>query len=274
MNKDVETSTSTRSEFTAMSPGSKTDPVLLKLCLERAMKGYSLSSDEEEGLRKLERLYNSDPETRIGKLDRINTIRSLDLTRWEEMFLREPEFWTGECKFGIDTSIRRHKPGSVLQNKVTSKLDLFLLQNGLDKWEDRQELIDLYIQKLGASSKGPKPVQSKPLTHQTPRPIFKDRSNTPDRPELAGTNVVEWLRLVWGDEMKAGNLTRAQLNEVDPSAYKAVENWLRKADLPADINLPTKRQVTDAVLAGADLKQAVRLGSAARRRRLGLVSPR
>lgn len=68
--------------------------------------------------------------------------------------------------------------------------------------------------------------------------------------------------------------TQADLKARDPKLYMALHNWLRTNPLPAELDLPTKRERNDAELAAhgldpaslADVKATTRLASAARRR--------
>jgi hypothetical protein len=61
--------------------------------------------------------------------------------------------------------------------------------------------------------------------------------------------IVEFLRRVWKPWMDADVLSRVELRRLDPSADKAVENWLIHRKLPKDINLPTKKVRNDRALA-------------------------
>lgn len=72
--------------------------------------------------------------------------------------------------------------------------------------------------------------------------LYKDRA---DKKET----IVDFLRRVWQPWMEAKVLTRRDLRKLDPSADKAVENWLLRQPLPDDISLPTLKEVNDELLA-------------------------
>lgn len=80
-------------------------------------------------------------------------------------------------------------------------------------------------------------------------------------------DVIDFLRRVWKPWF--GILTRADLLRLDPPAYQAIQNAIRKEPLPPDIDLPTRSEHIDR-LAHADLiplSEATRLGLALERRR-------
>ena len=62
-------------------------------------------------------------------------------------------------------------------------------------------------------------------------------------------NIVDFLKRVWGPWMDTDSITRSDLRVLDPSAERAVENWLLQRDLPTDVNLPTKKARNDRELA-------------------------
>jgi len=70
--------------------------------------------------------------------------------------------------------------------------------------------------------------------------------------KLRDLGIIDFLIQVWGPSMEARVLTRTKLRELDPSADKALQNWLshrpRRA-LPSEIYLPTKKEVHDEILA-------------------------
>lgn len=108
--------------------------------------------------------------------------------------------------------------------------------------------------------------------------IYAERASYPD---LAGLDIVSFLREVWGPWIRPKTpkevvalgdqvLSRLKLRALDRSAEKAVQNWLLHKPLPADIYLPTLEQLNDAILAvddGAHLRLARRVISMAHRRR-------
>ena len=91
-------------------------------------------------------------------------------------------------------------------------------------------------------------VQHAPKQRPLPkraREIFKDRR---DKSE----DIIQFLIRVWTPWMDSKSLSRPELARLDPSAEKAVRNWLYQhpeQSLPSEIYLPTKRQVHDEILA-------------------------
>lgn len=111
----------------------------------------------------------------------------------------------------------------------------------------------------------------KPLPKKAPIK-FENRNRDP---ELAGKKIMDFLRLVYRDWLN-GELSRAQLRKLDPSADRAVQNFLSRKPLPSDIKLPTKKELVDQELqqifpGGLPNRNATRLMSAAKRR---LASPK
>lgn len=103
-----------------------------------------------------------------------------------------------------------------------------------------------------------------------------------DRPISAATGkretIVEFLRRVWKDPwIDAGVLDRPALRRLDGAAERAIQNWLRHDSLPEDVNVPTKKEQNDKILAaptvpaGEELRIARMLES---RRRRQTPSPR
>lgn len=74
--------------------------------------------------------------------------------------------------------------------------------------------------------------------------LYKNRNKKDDR------TIVDFLRSVWKPWIQTGILTRKDLRRLDPSAYKAVENWISKGrTLPDDVYLPTITEINDKILA-------------------------
>jgi len=75
-------------------------------------------------------------------------------------------------------------------------------------------------------------------------------------------NIVEYLLSPegFGPWVEAGALTRPLLRSISPKAYQSLANWLRHNELPADIKIPTLKEVNDCALASPDaLREARRL---------------
>jgi hypothetical protein len=84
---------------------------------------------------------------------------------------------------------------------------------------------------------------------------------------------IDFIRREYGEWLGRG-LTKAHLR-ADMSLYQALKHWLKKNDMPPDVDLPTKRAMTDRELADAkslsishspEQRQLLRLKEAARRR--------
>lgn len=83
-----------------------------------------------------------------------------------------------------------------------------------------------------------------------------------------GQTIVEFMRAVWLPWIQSGLLTRPDLRRLDPQAYMAMANWLRRQEWPADLPIPTKSQTVTAELSDpARLRDARRLLRAHRVRR-------
>jgi hypothetical protein len=60
-------------------------------------------------------------------------------------------------------------------------------------------------------------------------------------------NIEGFLRRVWKTPwIDAGVLTMPDLERLDPQAYTALHNWLRKNKLPPDLHIPTKNEIVEA----------------------------
>ncbi|OYQ37567.1 hypothetical protein CHU95_01025 [Niveispirillum lacus] len=83
-------------------------------------------------------------------------------------------------------------------------------------------------------------------------------------------SIVEFMRDAWMPWIRSGLLTRPDLRRLDPQAYMAMANWLRRNDWPADLPIPTKSETVTAELSDpARLREARRLLRAHRGRRKG-----
>ena len=73
-----------------------------------------------------------------------------------------------------------------------------------------------------------------------------------------GENIVQFLSRVWLPLIQAGAVDLRTLRARDPSAAKAVDNYQQRRDpatglrcrLPAELDIPTKREVNDRLAAG------------------------
>jgi hypothetical protein len=100
----------------------------------------------------------------------------------------------------------------------------------------RHHAIDIIDAALGAARRrcGPAiiPTTLPPLPPET----YESRMVQDDL--CRKEEIVEYLRRVWKPWINAELLTRAALERLDPSAEKAVQNWLRYRRLPKDVDLP------------------------------------
>ena len=79
-----------------------------------------------------------------------------------------------------------------------------------------------------------------------PPALYSERHK---RQDLVGLGIVEFLRAVWKPWIDAGILTRVALRHLDPSAEQALQNFLRKSELPSDLRLPKKSELLKKELA-------------------------
>ncbi len=87
----------------------------------------------------------------------------------------------------------------------------------------------------------------------------------------AGQGIVNFLRDPegWWPYIQAGLLTRPDLYHYDPKAYSALANWLKKNQLPPDLQIFKKSEVVTSELANVgddSLRTSQRLLAAKRRR--------
>jgi len=92
-------------------------------------------------------------------------------------------------------------------------------------------------------------------------------SNVPPLPKKApilydardkSQNIVDFLLDPngWGPWVRLGALPRQTLRQLDPSAYAALNYWLRTYGLPPDIEIPTRTQLIDRVVASGTIPVA------------------
>jgi len=68
------------------------------------------------------------------------------------------------------------------------------------------------------------------------------------RPDIANLGIIDFLRAVWRPWIEARALTRVDLRRLDPSADRALQNFLRKSKLPGDLHIPKKSEILRAQL--------------------------
>jgi len=81
-----------------------------------------------------------------------------------------------------------------------------------------------------------KPREPLPLPTAAPAIWPKDK--------LPLEKAVDFIRRVYAPWIGNG-LTRVSLGHLDPRLYAAFEGWVSRNGVPADLNLPTQREVTD-----------------------------
>jgi hypothetical protein len=131
-----------------------------------------------------------------------------------------------------------------------------------------------------------KPVRRPPLPKRA-RIRYENRNKDS---KLKGTNIIEFLRAEYGRWLdggvtrSSGAFTRPLLKRLDPSAYKALKNWVANGrEIPPDLIIPSKKEANDRalkeLLERSELKEGgaerttspprpARLTEAARRRRI------
>jgi hypothetical protein len=156
-----------------------------------------------------------------------------------------------------DLNIDKNRP-TVQDIVVTSRpeIEAALKNIGVYVPEKLEELAGMVERALSEQPLLPEP-------HKSLKPLFEDRNKVdengnPIRPDLYGKNIVEWLKIVWGEEMKAELLSRAELRSIDMSAERAIQNYLRDGPLPDDIRLLSKSEKTARQTIAADEVRAAR----------------
>jgi len=74
----------------------------------------------------------------------------------------------------------------------------------------------------------------------TDKPKWRERKNQGRDIEDASLSPPDYIKKYYGEYLD-GTVGRAELNkpDVDPPLYTALYNWLRKNDMPDDLDLPT-----------------------------------
>jgi tetratricopeptide (TPR) repeat protein len=130
--------------------------------------------------------------------------------------------------------------------------------------EVRQHLGDLlsFATRYGVSTIANEIRRTAPASTQAPPSLpaglqWPAESYTPAHKER-GENIVKFLARVWLPLIQAGAVDLRTLRARDPSAAKAVDNYQQRRDpatglrcrLPAELDIPTKREVNDRLAAG------------------------
>jgi len=129
-------------------------------------------------------------------------------------------------------------------------LDTLLLDAGVDSRELRGELLRAFLSLVKRAQSGEDilPIvaainpssKTPPLPNKAPM-LYAERADK-------SQNIIEFLREIYGPWVRHGALSRPELNKYDPSAYVALRNWLKKHELPAGIEIPTKSQALNNLL--------------------------
>lgn len=109
--------------------------------------------------------------------------------------------------------------------------------------------IALLVQRAGYAAVAAEILRHNPAytdNNQIPFPSLPDTAPKlyADRPK--GQSIIDFLRDPdgWGPYLEAKALSRPDLRRLDPQAYMALANWLRKTEhkLPPDLQIPTRSE--------------------------------
>lgn len=113
----------------------------------------------------------------------------------------------------------------------------------------------------------------------TDRPKYNDRKNNDRDPQDRKLKPPYYIEKYYPEYLDGTTIrTDFKHPDVDPPLYEALKNWLKKNDMPAHINLPTRSERVDREVAEFDksatrhtsVNDFVRLCSAAQRRGIAL----
>lgn len=96
-----------------------------------------------------------------------------------------------------------------------------------------QEISDVYAQL-------PPDAQAEIKYARSGRPKWNDEGARQE-----GETPPRFIKRVYFDLLEDKSLSRNQLRKMDMPLYTALANWLRKNDMPADLDLPTKSETID-----------------------------
>lgn len=218
-----------------------------------------------------------------------------------------------ENKVKAERFHRSRKTGEGLHSKFIGDLRESLVKY-LDAWQAERDLIDLHISYLKSKDDS----QKSNVTERLHRLLIHGREHGDDGLEdLAKSLFPEWsfvrpvheptsppftspteapelyqglrgpetppafVQRVYGECLGHG-LTRAHIRNLDPGLYRAIENWSRRNEWPAEVDLPTKAEQTTREIAAFEAQvlegnsnevlgkftgqEAARLGAAIARR--------
>jgi hypothetical protein len=167
---------------------------------------------------------------------------------------------------------------------VADILDEALDKSGINSDAIRREIAEAFARLVADSRRGADVSDSLALLrlHHPPEALplpkpgelvrYRDRHQ---HLELAGLNIMDFLRKVWGPWLEARAVTRMALRTIDPSAAKGVANWLLHKPVPPDIYLPTQHEVIDSTveIMGSSERLLWRLTSSIKARRTKSPAP-
>jgi hypothetical protein len=147
---------------------------------------------------------------------------------------------------------------------LLSELAYLMRQEDLGR-ESLHHLRQLQMRIRFAQGKSSTEAQEAPSIQKSPG-LWSERKNRDETP-------LDFIRREYGALLGRG-LSRADLR-ADASLYQALKRWLSKNEMPADVDLPGKRELTDRELASGralsivhspEQRERLRLKQAARRR--------
>lgn len=152
-----------------------------------------------------------------------------------------------------------------------------LLERFVPDAEQREALAVLFAQQAEAVANGADPASLVTKAEQqlpTPSVLPPGMAWPTETYSYAhreyGWDIVKFLDERWKALIAAGVVTRPVLRERDPSAERAVANYLRggQRSLPPQLHIPTKAELNDKILENPEvLREANRVRQLALRRR-------
>ncbi|MBJ7319217.1 MAG: hypothetical protein JHC96_10495 [Brevundimonas sp.] len=247
----------------------------------------TIISDPDEPVSSLSELinYSREAEERFYKAqssyDLLNEIVQFNLKRNPDGFARALGKITDESFHSLKYKYVDHQRDIALRI-----IDHFKHLRHLDL-AARIEAVDKYIRTPGSLPLAEVMPEVFPELWQTsaereatpPSPIATAPETAPvfwAREKQVGDTPPDFIRRVYAPWLGKG-LTRPDIKRLDPQLYVALSNWLRKNEMPNDLDLPTLKEANDratkrleagdrSIVGEMTAKEAARLGAALGRR--------
>lgn len=164
-------------------------------------------------------------------------------------------------RLNLDREMDKEKIKQRLNEKIESAHASMLTEIAYSVFSNDPSILE----ELGLMSTGKLP---------TDKPKWRDRNNPNRDSEDVSLTPPEYIKKYYGQYLN-GTIGRAELNkpDIDPPLYTALYNWLRKNEMPDDLNLPTASERVETELKNFDGKVSQNI-SARKFRRLQSASLR